>query len=208
MLVMELLGAFAAYLYGSVPFAWLAAKIFQGKDLRVAGTGNIGITKAFKAGGTVAGICGIVGEISKAALSLWLASTLCPGSPSARYLLLFCALSGTSFSIFLKGRGGKGSTAAAWGLLVLSPYACLALLALWLVVLRIARNRLLIKKIPLVFVPVVIYAIERDLLFTLFGALASVLMAINSLRREDDFIYYGIFTRRGSCRKSTPEPRP
>jgi glycerol-3-phosphate acyltransferase PlsY len=194
--MVEILGAVAAYLYGAIPFAFIAIRLLRHKDLRHEGTGNIGVTNAFKVGGTVAGVCSIGGEISKALVPLWMAHAVCPESHYAPLLFLFCALVGTSFSIFLKGRGGKGTTAAFWGLLVLSPYACLALLALWLVMLIIARDNPLIKKVPLLFIPTVIQIIEQDPVFTIFGALAAALMYLNSLNRKDDFIHYGILRQR------------
>lgn len=191
--MIEIIGAVAAYLYGAIPFAFIATRLFRHKDLRHEGTGNIGVTNAFKVGGTVAGVCSIGGEISKALVPLWMAHAFCPESHYAKFIFLLCALVGTSFSVFLKGGGGKGTTAALWGLFFLSPYACLALLALWLVILSIARDNLLIKKIPLLFIPIIIQVVERDVVFTLFAALASVLLYLNSFKRKDDFIHYGIF---------------
>ena len=58
----------ASYLYGAIPFAYLATRLLTGKKLTEEGTGNIGVTNAYKIGGTGAIIITLMGEISKAAL--------------------------------------------------------------------------------------------------------------------------------------------
>lgn len=191
----EILGAAISYLYGSIPFAYIATSLLRSRDLRREGTGNIGVTSAFKVGGTAAGVCAVGGEISKAIVPLWIAREFFPDIHYAKYLFLFCALAGTSFSVFLKGRGGKGSTTALWGMLILSPYACIVLTVVWYFIVRIARDSMLIKKIPLILIPVVIHLAENDPLFTMFGALTAILMFVNSLIRKDDFIHYGVFRK-------------
>ena len=55
-----------SYLYGSIPFGYIATYIIKGKKLTEEGTGNVGVTNTFKVGGTGAGIVTILGEISKA----------------------------------------------------------------------------------------------------------------------------------------------
>jgi len=185
-----------SYIYGSLPFAYCATALMAGKKLSAEGTGNIGVTNTFKVGGYGAGIISVMGEISKAVVPIFLSRYVVPGSLFVTLLCVYCSLVGTSFSVFLKGRGGKGSTVAIWGLLVLSPYACGILMCLWFVVIKCAKNNPRIKRIPLAFIPVVIFAVERDWLFALFGLLVGMLIFLNNYRREDDFAYYGIFNKK------------
>ena len=185
-----------SYLYGAIPYAYIATYLFAKKNLSKEGTGNIGVTNAYKVGGYPAVTITVFGEISKALIPIYLAHRFFSGNLSITLLFVYLSLVGTSFSVFLKGKGGKGSTAAMWSLLILSPYSLLILLIVWITIIKISRGNLLIKKIPLFFIPIVIFAVERDLIFSLFGLLTSFLFYLNNYGRKDDFIHYGIFHRK------------
>ena len=193
-----ILCALLSYLYGSIPFGYIATYIIKGKKLTQEGTGNVGVTNTFKVGGTAAGIVTILGEISKAFLPIFTATTLYPGNRRIAFLFMFCSLVGTSFSAFLKGRGGKGSTVAFWSIFLLSRYTCFILLATWIILALLARNNLHIKKLQLICIPCAVYLVERDMLFTLFGVLTSALLFLTTYLRTDDFSYYNILSRKRS----------
>jgi glycerol-3-phosphate acyltransferase PlsY len=112
MLIQIIFFSFLSYLYGAIPFAYIATYLITRKNLDLQGTGNIGVTNAFKVGGYGAGIITILGEISKAFLPIYLAHRFFPGNLYPTLLFVYCTLIGTSFSVFLKGKGGKGSTVA------------------------------------------------------------------------------------------------
>ena len=198
-----ILFAMLSYLYGSIPFGYIATYIIKGKRLTEEETGNVGVTNTFKVGGTGAGIITILGEISKAIVPIVTAKTLFPGSQLITFLFVFCALVGTSFSAFLKGKGGKGSTAAFWSIFLLSRNACFILLGTWIILALLARSSVHIKKLQLICIPCVIYLVERNLAFTLFGVLTSVLFFITTYWRKDDFSYYNILSQK---RSSAPVP--
>jgi len=194
--------AAASYLYGAIPYAHIATYLLKRKSLSKEGTGNIGVTNAFKVGGYVAGTITVLGEISKALVPIVIANRFFSGSLYITLLFVYLSLVGTSFSIFLKGKGGKGSSVAMWSLLILSPYSLFTLLALWIVVLKVSGGNFLIKKIPLLFIPIIIYYFEHDILFVFFGLLTSILFYLNSYRRQDDFVHYGVFHRKSNLRNT------
>ena len=193
MLIEIIFFSLLSYLYGALPYAYLATYIIKRKNLGEEGTGNIGVTNAFKVGGTAVGIITVLGEISKAFVPIFIAHRLFPGNLNLTLLFVYCALIGTSFSIFLKGKGSKATTVGLWSMLILSPYALLTLLLLGGFTLKIAGNNVLIKKIPFLFIPLVIFLFEQNLIFTLFGFLTTILFFLNSFKRKDDFVHYGIF---------------
>lgn len=184
--------AVCSYIYGSVPFALLAVRRFSGKNLSREGTGNIGVTSAFKVGGRVAGICAVAGEISKGILPVMASRMLLPESAWAAPLSLLCAVCGTCYSLFLRGRGGRGTTAAFWGLALLSPLACCIMLLLVLVCLKIPDPRLVLKRIRILLIPGVLHLVEGDAALTGCGGLMAGLFLVTSFTRKDDFRHYGI----------------
>ena len=191
--------ALAAYLYGAVPYAYGAVYLFKGKRLTSEGTGNVGVTNAFKVGGTWAGVVTVLGEISKAALPIFMARRFFAGDLHLTLLFTFLALVGTSFSVFLRGKGGKGSTLAGYSLLFLSPYSFLIVIVLWAPFFFLSRGNPRIKKIPLLFVPFAIYGVERDWLFAFVGLLTAGLFYLNSYRRKDDYAHYHIFRQKAGA---------
>jgi len=191
-----------SYLYGAIPCAHIATYLFKRKNLSKEGTGNIGVTNAFKVGGYAAGTITVLGETSKALVPIFIAHRFFSGNLYITLLFVYLSLVGTSFSIFLKGKGGKGSTVAMWSLLILSWKSLFTLLVLWILILKVSRGNFLIKKIPLLFIPMVIFLFEQDVFFALFGILTSILFYLNSYKRKDDFVHYGIFHRKSDPRDS------
>lgn len=191
-----------AYLYGSIPFGYIAVNFIKGEKLTERGTGNVGVTNAFKVGGTGAGIITVMGEASKGLLPIYTARSMFPETAFIALLLVFSALIGTSFSIFLKGRGGKGSTAAIWSMILLSPYSGLLLLATWFILALLARVTIHIKKLQLLCIPCIVHLVENDTVFTTFGLLTSLLFAFNTYWRKDDFAYYNILHQKSGLKKS------
>lgn len=185
-----------SYLYGAFPFAYLATRLITGKKLTEEGTGNISVTNAYKVGGTAVIIITLLGEISKAALPIFAARTVLGDDLFCMLLAAFSALVGTSFSVFLRGRGGRGSTVALWTILILSPIAGVILLTIAGILAVLARAHIMLKKLLLICIPCVIYLVERDPVFTAFGILTSLLFLLTGYVRKDDYAYYNIFHQR------------
>jgi acyl phosphate:glycerol-3-phosphate acyltransferase len=185
-----------SYLYGSIPFAYLATRLITGKKLTEEGTGNIGVTNAYKVGGMAVVIITLLGEISKAVFSIYASRYVSGDDLFAMLLCAFCALVGTSFSVFLRGRGGRGSTVGLWIILILSPLSGVILLAIASILAALARVHIMIKKLLLLCIPMVIYLVERDPVFTAFGMLTSLLFLLTGYIRKDDYAYYNVFHQR------------
>jgi glycerol-3-phosphate acyltransferase PlsY len=126
----------AAYLLGSIPFGLLLGKQFGGRDVRSAGSGNIGATNVARVAGPVAGILTLLLDAAKGALAVFLAGRLSEQSSTWMMIAGLCALVGHCFPVWLGFRGGKGVATAAGVFLVLSPLSFLgAALLFFLVVL-------------------------------------------------------------------------
>ena len=65
-----ILTALAAYLLGSIPFGFLAAKV-KGVDIRSVGSGNIGATNAMRVLGKPIGIAVLLLDVAKGYVACW-----------------------------------------------------------------------------------------------------------------------------------------
>ena len=109
-----------AYLLGSVPFAQIVALV-NGVDLRKVGSGNIGAgnvtSNIGKGWGTLAAIL----DALKGLIPVYLGKMVGLG-PGAAGMLGLAAVVGHNWSVFMKGRSGRGLATSAGMLLALDPY--------------------------------------------------------------------------------------
>ncbi|HPE67987.1 MAG TPA: glycerol-3-phosphate 1-O-acyltransferase PlsY [Thermotogota bacterium] len=121
------------YFCGAFPFSYLVPKIWKGVDVRKVGSGNVGSTNVIRAvGKPIGGFCMILDAL-KVFLPLLVMKWVMTGQPHFSLWLSLAALSGVmghDFSIFLRGRGGKGvasTMGAFFGIHLLSGSLFLAL---------------------------------------------------------------------------------
>jgi acyl phosphate:glycerol-3-phosphate acyltransferase len=115
----------AAYLGGSIPTGLIVARA-RGVDLRSVGSGNIGATNVARALGRGFAIAVLVGDALKGFVPVFVGRKLLPPlSPAAVALAGLAAIVGHMFTIFLRGRGGKGVATSLGVALAISPLAAL-----------------------------------------------------------------------------------
>ena len=108
-----LVGSFAL---GALPLTQWMVQVFSGKDLRVLGTGNVGVSAAFIHGGKTAGIAAVLAEIARGIIPVLAARFWLPDQRAIALALLIPLVTGR----YAIGRGG-GVTNAVWGILAFSP---------------------------------------------------------------------------------------
>ncbi|MGA2811017.1 MAG: glycerol-3-phosphate 1-O-acyltransferase PlsY [Candidatus Acidiferrum sp.] len=123
-----------AYLLGSIPFGLLVGSIFGGKDVRKAGSGNIGATNVSRVAGPLAGILTLLLDAAKGALAVLTAARLTGDSATWMMIAGILALLGHCYPVWLHFKGGKGVATAAGIFLVLSPLAMFSALAVFILV--------------------------------------------------------------------------
>jgi glycerol-3-phosphate acyltransferase PlsY len=145
MLLAACLIAVVAFLCGSIPIGYLLMRIFRRQDIRSVGSGNIGATNVLRAGGKSLGAATFVLDVLKGSsavlLGAWLGGVLLPMHPN-RDLQALAALSavlGHMFTPWLGFRGGKGVATGFGVFLVAAPWAALAAIGVFAVVLAITR---------------------------------------------------------------------
>ena len=109
----------AAYLIGSIPFAFLLARA-RGVDLRTVGSGNIGATNAARALGMRWGAVALLLDAAKGTAAVALGARLGLAEP-ALVPVAAAAVLGHVFPCFLGFKGGKGVATAAGAFLALEP---------------------------------------------------------------------------------------
>jgi acyl phosphate:glycerol-3-phosphate acyltransferase len=129
--------ALGAYLLGSIPFGVVLARA-KGIDLREVGSGNIGATNVARALGKGWAVLVLLADAAKGFLPVWLARKLGLG-PLAVALGGLFAIVGHMFTVFLRGRGGKGVATSLGIALALWPIAALIGFGVYVVVFVTTR---------------------------------------------------------------------
>lgn len=124
-----------SYFIGSIPFGIVFAKLFKTGDLQKLGSKNIGATNALRVGGKKMGILTLLADFFKGYLLIYLSSFFLKDTQISVdlqhvFIGVFSVL-GHVFSIFLKGRGGKGVATALGTICALSPTLFIISLFLW-----------------------------------------------------------------------------
>lgn len=103
----------SSYLIGSIPTAYILAKILRGIDIRKFGSGNIGATNAFRVLGVAPGIFVLIFDLFKgffpvAFLVNLLNSEYLLNTSFLRILSGLASVIGHNWTVFLGFKGGKG----------------------------------------------------------------------------------------------------
>jgi glycerol-3-phosphate acyltransferase PlsY len=176
-----------SYLVGSIPVAWLIAKLVTGGDIRRMGTGNVGVMNTAISVARWAGILVFLAEAAKGVVAVLLARWLDGGQLSVGMAAL-AAIVGTRWSIWMRGAGGRGNTAAAAALLLISWPALLCLTAIWLLTRVLTRNSFIAMRVMLALVPVALGLFTRSWWSALFGVAFSLLFAATHRTETDDHL--------------------
>ena len=136
--MMPLAGLLISYVAGSIPFAYLAGKLFRGIDLREHGSGNLGATNVFRVMGWKIASVVMLLDMAKGALPVLLLPPRFAPSNAVLWAIAFgvAAIVGHVKSIFLLLRGGGKGVATAGGVfLALAPLPSLISLSVFALVL-------------------------------------------------------------------------
>ncbi len=118
-----------AYLLGSVPAAYLAAKWSRGIDIRRYGSGNVGASNVLKVVSKRWAIPVTVFDIGKGALTVWVAQQLELGA-AQQVTVGVVTVIGHNWPVFLGFSGGRGALTIAGVALILVPVLMLILLVI------------------------------------------------------------------------------
>jgi glycerol-3-phosphate acyltransferase PlsY len=127
----------AAYLIGSIPFAFLLARR-RGVDLRRAGSGNVGASNVLRTSGVLLAVLAMALDGLKGAVAVLLAQGVTAGS-AASVAAGIASVAGHIYPVWLRFRGGKGVATAAGVFSVLAPVALAVAVAVFLAAVAATR---------------------------------------------------------------------
>ena len=139
--MMPVAGLLIAYLAGSIPFAFLAGKLFKGIDLREHGSGNLGATNVFRVMGWKIASVVMILDMAKGALPVLLLPSRYAEESPVLWAIAFgvAAIVGHVKSVFLLWKGGGKGVATAGGVfMALAPIPSLISLSVWGIVLYLS----------------------------------------------------------------------
>lgn len=130
------LAVLASYLLGAIPTSFWVVRALKGIDLRTVGSGNLGATNLYRQLGfrwavPVGLFDALKGAIPVAVFGPWAGLGL-----AGSVLLGVVAVLGHVFSVFVGFKGGKGVATGGGIVLGIAPWAFLATLLVWAVIVR------------------------------------------------------------------------
>jgi glycerol-3-phosphate acyltransferase PlsY len=149
------------YILGSIPFAYIIARLKKGVDIREIGGGNVGALNAYRHIGPVYGLAVLAADIGKGAMAVvvadWLGLTL-PWIGAAG----FAAIIGHNWPVFLQFKGGKGAATVIGVLVAFMPIP--ALIAGGMVIFFIAvTSNVRLALCALILTPLLAWLFNRNL---------------------------------------------
>jgi glycerol-3-phosphate acyltransferase PlsY len=128
-----------AYVLGSIPTGLLIGRA-RGVDVRTVGSGNIGATNVARALGKGWAVVVLMCDALKGFLPVWGAGRLFGAhAPTVTALAGLATIVGHMFTVFLRGRGGKGVATSLGVSLGVSPVIGLACLAIYAATYALTR---------------------------------------------------------------------
>jgi glycerol-3-phosphate acyltransferase PlsY len=181
--VTEALAVVAAYLLGSIPFAYLAGRA-RGIDLRTVGSGNLGAANVFRNLGRGMGVAVMAADILKGVLAVVIARLITDDPWPA--VAAGAAMAGHVFPVWLRFKGGKGVAVGGGAVIGLMPLAAVILLALWAAIVVTTRYTSLGAIVGALVATPLVWALgypPSKIVFTGLAAAAVLVLHRGNLRR-------------------------
>jgi len=201
-MILQLIGlAVAGYLLGSIPIAWIVARLVTGKDLRTLGSGNVGVMNVALSATRWAGLLVFLGEAAKGVMAVYLATQFVGcGFPQpslsgplecqlAGGVTVLATVIGTRWMIWLRFAGGRGNTAGLGAMLLLSWQTLGIGLAIWVLVRLVSKSSFWATRISLIIWPLVFGLLTGSVAYLIFGlALSGVYLTTHETVTDDHMI--------------------
>lgn len=188
----------AAYLLGSIPFAYIAGRLLKKVDIRRVGGGNVGATNVMREVGTAAGIAVFAADLGKGTLAVLIAQWL-----GVSQIIVFVAslavVAGHNWPVFLGFEGGRGGATTIGVFFALAPVPAAISFGIMLAMAFITSNLRLSMAVGMTLLPFIIWGFGGEFnvimysialpLFTGLWALPAVIRSLRNPEERKNFIF-------------------
>lgn len=201
-LVTGLVAGFIGYMLGSIPTAYIVARIKTGKDIRKMGGGNVGSLNTFKEVGVIPAIIVAVFDVGKGAAVIAITHDVLDLPQIYVLISALAVVIGHNWMVWLKFTGGKGMGAAIGTLLVILPvygyaFELAILCGIILVLLILTRNVALSNGVGLLALPFLSWLVMHSGLLVAWSVLLGLIIAakftptaVRALRKSSNVMSY------------------
>ena len=199
------------YLLGSIPSAYLAARLRKRIDIREVGSKNMGAMNVYYEVGRIEAILVLLTDVDKGIAAILLVRWLLDMPLLSPFgfitgITALAAVIGHTFPVFLKFRGGKGGATTFGILLFLMPKAIPIWLIICLIALLISHNLTFCYSIAFVCFPLAAWLIYHSTHMIAFSIGLPMFVGINYVPRfKEMYMETGGSWRKIIKRTSTKE---
>ncbi len=162
------------YLAGSLSPSVFLGRLFKGIDVRQFGSRNAGTTNAFRVLGWKLGLAVLFSDLLKGVIPVLLARQLT--TPLITVFVAFVCVVGHNYSIFLRGRGGKGVATGAGAAIGMMPVPMAILVGIYLLLLFSTRVVSVASITCTVLLPVIAVLFDQPLPYVVVCCLMSAIV--------------------------------
>jgi glycerol-3-phosphate acyltransferase PlsY len=184
-----------AYLIGGIPFGLILVRLMTGKDVRAAGSGNIGATNVMRTTGKAAGILTLLLDGAKGWLAVYLAARFTGGNIVWISAAAVAVIGGHVFSPYLKFAGGKGVATFTGAFLFLTPATLAVLVILFVAAVSYQRYISFGSVFCALVFPLGVWLIERPALPVMLAAVFASALVIYKHRGNIERLLAGTENR-------------
>ncbi len=152
-----------AYLFGSIPTAFIFIKLTQKKDIRREGSGNVGAMNALRTSKSrLIGLLVMLFDIAKGVLPMWFVLNYYGYLPQADLVTVSGLVLGHVYPVWLKFKGGRGLAVAAGALLVINWQLVVIWLIIWLFFFVMIQKHIVASLVSTFLLPIIVYFMREE----------------------------------------------
>jgi glycerol-3-phosphate acyltransferase PlsY len=178
------------YLVGAIPTGVLAGKLLRGVDIRTIGSGNVGATNVYRLLGFKAAIFVLLFDVAKGAGVVYIVNLLADyqffpfpkeGVEFLKILAGLAAITGHTFTIFLRFKGGKGVATSAGVFIGLAPLPMMVIIPTFFLIAVLTRFVSVGSIVGAFLLPLLMCLLKQGPIVTLFGGVVAILIIIKHI---------------------------